>query len=227
MTGAAGNPPPHVGGYGDGGGGRPAFALVTLVPLVWLLSVTLTAGYQKIFNPKPTIGFLAAARGLEAARPVLETAIETAKAAGVAEGIVKAEAALKTNRTLRFNNHLNAVVTGTFMSLVLAIVFLSIFEWLALLAKRRVAKLSETEPVWLPDYAVAEGKPVGWWSFFTLGFLFLKEVSGESAVDRAETCVPRKVDLLGGSEAMAKAQRGQAYVVAAERRFEGGPNRCC
>ena len=207
--------------------GHPAFALVTIVPLLWLLSVTLTAGYQKIFNPKPTVGFLAAAKGLETARPALETAIETAKAAGVAEGIKKAEAALKTNRTLRFNNHLNAVVTGTFMSLVLAIVFLSIFEWLALVTKRRVAKLSETEPVWLPEYAVAEGKPVGWWSFFTLGFLLVKEVGGESAVDRAQACVPLKVDLLGGSDAMAKAQRGQAYVLAAERRFEGGPNRCC
>ena len=226
AAGAAGNPPPHVGGYA-GGGGRPVFALVTLIPLVWLLSVTLTAGYQKIFNPKPTIGFLAAAKGLENARAGLETAVETAKAAGVAEGVKKAEGALKTNRSLRFNNLLNAVVTGTFMSLVLAIVFLSIFEWLALLAKRRVAKLSETEPVWLPDYAVAEGKPVGWWSFFTLGFLLLKEVSGESAVDRAQTCVPLKVDLLGGNDAMAKTQRGQAYVLAAERRFEGGPNRCC
>ena len=207
--------------------GHPAFALVTIVPLLWLLSVTLTAGAQKIFHPKPTIGFLAAAKGLEAAKPALEAAIETAKAAGAADGIKKAEGALKTNRSLRFNNLLNAVVTGTFMTLVLAIVFLSIFEWLALLAKRRVATLSETEPVWLPDYAVAEGKPVGWWSFFTLGFLFLKEVSGESAVDRAQTCVPPKVDLLGGTDAMAKAQRGQAYVVAAERRFEGGPNRCC
>ena len=215
-------PPPHVGGYG-----KPAFALVTLIPLVWLLSVTLTAGYQKMFHPKPSIGFLAAAQGLENAKPGLEKAIETAKAAGVAEAITKAETALNTNRTLRFNNQLNAVVAGTFMTLVIAIVLLSIYELLSLLAKRREPKLSETDPVWLPDYAVAEGRPVQWWNIFALGFLLLKELSGEAAVDRAQACIPRKVDLLGGSAAMDKEQRAQAYVAAAEKRFDGGPNRCC
>ncbi|MFA6545423.1 MAG: carbon starvation CstA family protein [Limisphaerales bacterium] len=215
-------PPPHVGGYG-----KPVFALVTLIPLVWLLSVTLTAGYQKIWHPKPSIGFLAAADGLEKAKPDLEKAIEAAKATGVGEGVAKAETALKNNRTLRFNMQLNAVVAGTFMTLVIAIVLLSIYEWLSLLAKRREPKLSETEPVWLPDYAVAEGKPVQWWNIFALGFLLLKEISGEAAVDRAQACIPRKVDLLGGSKAMAKEQRAQAYVAAAEKRFDGGPNRCC
>jgi carbon starvation protein len=207
--------------------GNPAFAMVTLIPLIWLLSVTLTAGYQKIWHPKPSIGFLAAAKGLEDAKPALEKAIETAKAAGVAEAVVKAETALKNNRTLRFNNQLNAFVAGTFMTLVVAIVLMSIYEWLALIGKRRTPQLSETDPVWLPDYAVAEGKPVQWWNIFALGFMLLKEVSGEAAVDRAQACVPRKVDLLGGSKAMAKEQRAQAYVAAAEKRFDGGPNRCC
>ena len=207
--------------------GNPAYALVTLIPLVWLLSVTLTAGYQKIWHPKPSIGFLAAAEGLEKAKPDLEKAIEAAKTAGVAEGIAKAETALRNNRTLRFNNQLNAVVAGTFMALVIAIVLMSVYEWLSLLAKRRNPQLSETEPVWLPAYAVAEGRPVQWWNIFALGFLLLKELSGEAAVDRAQACIPRKVDLLGGSKAMAKEQRAQAYVAAAEKRFDGGPNRCC
>ena len=74
---------------------------------------------------------------------------------------------------------------------------------------------------------MAEGKPVQWWNIFALGFLLLKELSGEAAVDRAQACIPRKVDLLGGSAAMDKEQRGQAYVAAAEKRFDGGPNRCC
>src|SRR6185312_12274780 len=41
--------------------GRPALALVALVPLLWLLAVTMTAGAQKIWHPNPKIGFLAQA----------------------------------------------------------------------------------------------------------------------------------------------------------------------
>ncbi len=46
---------------------RERYAWVTIVPTMWLLICTLTAGWQKLFHPKPAIGFLAHAQG--SARP--------------------------------------------------------------------------------------------------------------------------------------------------------------
>ncbi len=66
---------------------------VTLAPLAWLLTITLTASYQKIFSPERRLGFLADARALE-----IEIANGTMEAARGAR--------------LIFNDHLNAVVAG-------------------------------------------------------------------------------------------------------------------
>ena len=74
-------------------------------------------------------------------------------AAGLKESFARATA------TLDFNNLLDAAVAGTFLVLVTAIIFVSVCEWILLLSRRKPAVLHETEPVWLPDYAMKEAGP--------------------------------------------------------------------
>src|SRR5947199_5895357 len=93
--------------------GRARYAWTTLVPLAWLLAVTMTAGWQKIFAADPAIGFLAQAEKL---------------AAGVAAGSVAA-AKLGEVRIQIFNLRLDAVVTALFMGLVALIVVESLRVW--------------------------------------------------------------------------------------------------
>ncbi|MST01065.1 MAG: carbon starvation protein A [Pedosphaera sp.] len=222
---AAANPQPAA--TGPGLAGRPIFALVTLLPLVWLLAVTGTAAVQKIFHSDPRIGFLAQVKVLETKLPDLQKAVETARAGGDAKVLAAAQKAVKTNGTLRFNNRVDAFVTGFFLTLVIAVVLLSVREWILLIARRRLAQLSETEPVWLPEYAAAESKPFKLFSLLALALALARELSGETAVDRAQACVKPKVNLLGGRAAALQEQRAEAYVASSEKRFSGEPNRCC
>ena len=214
----------------------PALALITLVPLVWLLTVTGTAAVQKIWHREDRpgfarIGFLQIAEELDARRPVLEAAATAARIAGEEVGIHAAEKALRSNGTQSFNNKLDAMVTGFFLALVVGIFLISAREWVLLLARKKAAEPRETPPIWLPDYAVAEAKPFKLFSFLALSLALLKELSGEAAVDRAQkhqsVCVQElEVDLLRGGLKQQTLSRREAYVASAEQRFEG-PNRCC
>ena len=121
-----------------------SLALITLVPLVWLLAATMTAGVQKILHPDPRIGFLAEAASLNAKLPALDDAVTAAKAGGVADAIAAAEKARIANRVLHFNNVLDAVVAAAFLVLVTGIVAISVREWVLLLARRKLAVLRET-----------------------------------------------------------------------------------
>ena len=197
----------------------PALALITLIPLIWLVAVTFTAGVEKIFHPDPRIGFLAQAQMLAEKTPPLQKALDNANAAGDVAAMDAAQKALHANRTLRFNNLLDATVAGIFLALVIAIVLLSLREWFLLLSRRKPAVLHETEPVWLPDYAVAEGRPLHIAGTAALALALAKEWSGESHLGRAHQqaravceCHP------------ATAQ--QIYVEATEQRFNG-VRRCC
>jgi carbon starvation protein len=196
----------------------PWLALITLIPLVWLVAVTFTAGAQKIWNSDPRIGFLAQAEMLAGKTPALQNALDGASAAGDAAAIDAAQKALHANRTLEFNNLLDAAVAGIFLALVTVIVLSSLREWFLLLSRRKPAVLHETEPVWLPDYALKETGPnlrtaAG---AAALAFGLAKELSGESHFERArqQACVCEQ-----HSDARIFAQ-------ATEDRFNG-VRRCC
>ena len=93
--------------------GKAKFAWVTGAPLAWLLSVTLTAGYLKIFSDNPKLGFLAHAK-------MLTEQITTSAMAG---------AELKTQHVLIFNDYLDATLGGVFIVLVLIILIEAIRSW--------------------------------------------------------------------------------------------------
>ena len=196
----------------------PAIALVVLIPLAWLLTVTTTAAVQKVWHANPKIGFLAAARTLDAKLPALQDA---AAAAG-ADKRAGAEKAVKMNRTQQRNARVDAYVTGGFLALVAAIVVLSVREWFILLVGAKEPRLSETDPVWLPASALAESKPLPVMGVAVLGFTLLKELSGEAAIEREQT----RAEACDCAQARTPRGRQNAFLTATEQRFTG-INRCC
>ncbi len=126
--------------------GKAKFAWITALPLVWLFSVTFTAGVEKIWDADTRIGFLSKARELSAA---------------LAGGKVAADKIAATQAQI-FNNYLDAVVVAVFLILVIAIVLVCVREWALLLSRLKPAKLRETLPVWLPAAAMAAETPQRW-----------------------------------------------------------------
>ncbi len=97
--------------------GRIRYMLVTLIPLCWLVAVTFTASWHKIFDPNPRIGFLSQARQLTAAG---------------------------ANFRLIFNDRLDAVVTSVLVIMVAMILIESVIEWWRVLSGSKPAEIRET-----------------------------------------------------------------------------------
>jgi carbon starvation protein len=96
---------------------RAKYALVTLAPLAWLVTVTFTASWHKVFDPNPRIGFLEQARQLAAA-----------------DG----------NPRLIFNNRLDAIVTGALIVMVTLILLESARQWSGMLSGKKEARMKES-----------------------------------------------------------------------------------
>jgi len=206
----------------------PAIALVTLVPLIWLLIVTSTASYQKIWHSDPRIGFLAQAKAMSAKLDALNS-----QTASMSEAALPAhQKQISQTGKQRGNALLDAGVTGFFLALVVAIFLISVREWILLLARRKAAELHETPPTWLPAYAAAEVSSFKVFSLLALLIGLAKELSGEAALERAEKSVlacdcATRINLLGEKrdihEPMSKVE---IYNDVLERRYNG-VNRCC
>jgi carbon starvation protein len=202
-------------------GGKPALALIAFVPLVWLLVVTMTAGVQKIWHPNPKIGFLAAVKNEQT--KINARAIELTKEMATSsdardEEMIHEMSQLKRQRDrLVFNYRLDSVVTGIFLTLITAIVLISVREWILLLAHKKVADLRETPPTWLPEYALAQARPMSGVALLALAFALVKELSGEAELDRARQ-----------AHTCACDQKSEAaiYSQVTEERFKG-VRRCC
>jgi carbon starvation protein len=99
---------------------RTKYVLVTLAPLAWLVAITFTASWHKVFDPSPRIGFLAQARQLAAGPATSETA------------------------RLIFNNRLDAVVTGVLVVMVALVLLESARQWLEILSGKKQLRVSES-----------------------------------------------------------------------------------
>ena len=85
---------------------RQAYAWVTIVPTTWLVVCTLTAGWQKLFDPSPAIGFLSHAQRFGGA---------------LAEGRVLAPAKnLAEMQRVLINDYVDATLCVLFMAVVVS-----------------------------------------------------------------------------------------------------------
>ncbi len=105
--------------------GKARYAWVTLLPLTWVLAVTFTAGWQKVFASDPRLGFLAHAA----------TVVDQMAAGGMDSA---------RGGRLIFNDRLDAVVTLSFMIVTLLVVLASAREWVLILTRRKPAKAQES-----------------------------------------------------------------------------------
>jgi carbon starvation protein len=109
--------------------GKARYAWMTMLPLAWLVVVTMTAGWAKLFSPDPKLGFIAHARFLR----------EAADAGRLPAGVKTASDAAR----MAFNDYLDAAVAAFFMVAVIVILADSIREWTSVLRGRKPARSTE------------------------------------------------------------------------------------
>ena len=108
--------------------GKLKWIWVTLLPMAWLVIITMTASYQKIFSANARIGFLSQANAI---------------AAQLAAGKVAAAKIADTHRNI-FNLRLDAVVTAVLAAMILVLLVEALVQWYAILSRGKAPVLQET-----------------------------------------------------------------------------------
>ena len=122
--------------------GRLRWIWVTVIPMIALITITMTAGYQKVFDANPRIGFLSGANEL---------------AAQIASGIIPAAKIAETQRLI-FNLRLDAAVTLVLALMILLMIIEALIQWWVILGRRRETVLHESPYVrtqWAESYSGA------------------------------------------------------------------------
>jgi carbon starvation protein len=88
---------------------RGRYAWVTVLPTIWLLICTLTAGWQKIFDANVKVGFVAHAHKFQAA-------LDQGQVLAPAKSVAQMERII-------FNDYVDATLSGLFMFVVVAVLF--------------------------------------------------------------------------------------------------------
>lgn len=103
------------------------YAAITAAPLLWLVTVTFSAGLSKIFSSDPHLGFLSHAAALTS---LLQS------------GQISAVKIAETHAII-FNERLDASLTALFLLLVTVILVESLRTWASLLRGTRSAVTAE------------------------------------------------------------------------------------
>ena len=107
---------------------RARYLWITCTPMAWLVLVTFTAGWQKIFSDQPRLGFLAEAGRLQ----------------GLLDSGAVAAAKIAETQAQIFNARLDAFVCGALLVMVATILIDSLRIWIGILRGVRTARVEES-----------------------------------------------------------------------------------
>jgi carbon starvation protein CstA len=82
------------------------FAWVTVVPMLWLVATTVTAGFEKVFNTDPDVGFVS-------------HALQFSRAAAAGQVLAPAKTLEEMSRIV-FNDYVDATLSALFVAVVVA-----------------------------------------------------------------------------------------------------------